>query len=53
MIEQQSILKPKLSKISKMAKRAHFEIFWKNLKYMPHVVFDEESKTGNRFEIGH
>ena len=35
-----------------MAKEAHFEIFRKNLKYMPRVVFDEESKTGPGFEIG-
>ena len=28
-----------------MAKRAHFEIFQKNLKYMPRIVFDEKSKT--------
>ena len=35
-----------------MAKEAHFEIFRKNLKYMPRVVFDEKSKTGPGFEIG-
>ena len=26
--------------------------FFKNLKHMPHVVFDEESKTDLGFEIG-
>ena len=35
-----------------MAKRAHFEIFQKNLKYMPRVVLAEESKTGLGFENG-
>ena len=34
-----------------MAKPAHFEIK-KKLKYMLHVVFDEEFKTGLGFEIG-
>ena len=35
-----------------MAKRAHFEIFQKNQKHMPHVVFNEKSKTGLRLESG-
>ena len=35
-----------------MAKQAHFEIFRKNPKYMPRVVWAEESKTGLSFEIG-
>ena len=34
-----------------MVKRAHFEIFQKNLKYILGVFFDEESKTGLGFEI--
>ena len=34
-----------------MAKQAHFEIFQKDLKYMPRVDFGEESNTGIGFEI--
>ena len=35
-----------------MAKQAHFSIFQRNPKYMPHVGWAEESKTGLGYEIG-
>ena len=50
---QHLIRKPKLQKTPNMAKQAHFEIFEKNLKHMPHLVFDKKSKSDLGFEIGY
>ena len=43
--------KLKNTKTRRLVKQACSEVLQKNPKYMPRVVFDEESKTGFGFEI--